>query len=285
MSEQNARFIANFFRNKGWTLQAICGMLGNMQAESGIIADKHENGGGGGYGLVQWTPMSKLTDWARANGLDHRSIETQCKRIQWEVENNQQWISTRAYNMSFRQFTQSTSSPNTLAMAFLLNYERPSNQDQPQRGINAQNWFSRLGGGPAPQGGGHRGGGRWLPPVTGANTNDSNNGYAGIIGQPIDAVAVSGGHRYRVHLLGGNWLPEVTGYNQNDSNNGYAGIIGRKIDAFMIQGVTCRCHTDEGWYPAVTGYNTNDSNNGYAGKFGHPIDAILIYGVQYQVHI
>ena len=32
---------------------------------------------------------------------------------------------------------------------------------------------------------------RWLPWVTGYNTNDSNNGYAGIIGQEIDAIQIA----------------------------------------------------------------------------------------------
>ena len=44
----NAKYIYNFFRAKGWTVQAICGMLGNMQGESGIIADIDEISGGGG---------------------------------------------------------------------------------------------------------------------------------------------------------------------------------------------------------------------------------------------
>ena len=34
----------------------------------------------------------------------------------------------------------------------------------------------------------HIKGGNWLPYVTGYNTNDSNNGYAGIIGKPIDGI-------------------------------------------------------------------------------------------------
>ena len=35
----NAEYIFEFFRQRGWTTQAICGMLGNMQGDSGIIAD------------------------------------------------------------------------------------------------------------------------------------------------------------------------------------------------------------------------------------------------------
>ncbi|WP_242953842.1 phage tail tip lysozyme, partial [Clostridium sp. BL-8] len=72
----NARYIYSFFKNKGWTSNSICGMLGNMQGESGIIADIDEISGGGGYGLVQWTPKSILTNWASQNGLDYKAVDT-----------------------------------------------------------------------------------------------------------------------------------------------------------------------------------------------------------------
>ena len=55
-------------------------------------------------------------------------------------------------------------------------------------------------------------------------------------GKVIDAVAISGGVTYKVHVLGGKWLPAVNGYNTGDANNGYAGIIGKTIDAIMING-------------------------------------------------
>ena len=32
----NARYVFNFFRKLGWTSNAICGMLGNMERESTI---------------------------------------------------------------------------------------------------------------------------------------------------------------------------------------------------------------------------------------------------------
>lgn len=146
----NARFIFSYFRGKGWTAQAICGMLGNMQGESGIIADKDEYGGGGGYGLVQWTPKSNLVNWANANGLNYRSVETQCKRIQWELDNGQQFYATGAYPINFRQFSQSTQSPTYLASAFINNYERPANANQPQRGVWAEEWYRTLNNGTIP---------------------------------------------------------------------------------------------------------------------------------------
>ncbi|AGF59244.1 hypothetical protein B0P06_002421 [Clostridium saccharoperbutylacetonicum] len=139
-----ARCIYSFFVKKGWTSNSICAMLGNMQGESGIVADMNEVGGGGGYGLVQWTPKSIITNWANQNGLDYRTVDTQCKRIQWELENGQQFFATRAYPMNFGQFTQSTADPTYLAEVFINNYERPYNPNQPQRGVWAENWYNTL---------------------------------------------------------------------------------------------------------------------------------------------
>lgn len=144
---ENAKYIHSFFRAKGWTSNSICAMLGNMQGESGIIANIDEISGGGGYGLVQWTPKSNLTNWANANGLDYRTVDTQCRRIQWELENGQQFYATSAYPMNFKSFTQSTESPTYLAKVFINNYERPANPNQPQRGVWAEEWYKIFGGG------------------------------------------------------------------------------------------------------------------------------------------
>lgn len=67
-------------------------------------------------------------------------------RILYEVENNIQWIATSAYNYSFREFTQSTDTPYNLGLAFLANYERPADPNQPQRGTQAEMWYEFLGG-------------------------------------------------------------------------------------------------------------------------------------------
>jgi len=78
-------------------------------------------------------------------------------------------------------------------------------------------------------------GGGWLDAVTGYDERDPNNGYAGIDGRAIDAVAIQDA-TYKVHILDGNWLDEVSGYNIYDADQGFAGIIGRTIDGVMIQG-------------------------------------------------
>ena len=84
----NAKYIYTFFKNLGWTANAICGMLGNMQREStlnpGVWQSLDYENYNGGFGLVQWTPATNLTNWASQRGLDRDSIETQCLKIQDE---------------------------------------------------------------------------------------------------------------------------------------------------------------------------------------------------------
>ncbi|MGX7202398.1 hypothetical protein BCR22_07415 [Enterococcus plantarum] len=141
--EKNAWAIWSYFKARGWTEEAIAGMLGNMQSESGIVADIDELSGGGGYGLVQWTPKSKLVDWCNARGLNYRTIDAQCQRIQWEMENEQQWIATNSYPYSFKAFT-SKKNISECAYAFITNYERPLNPNQPIRATQAQHWYDKL---------------------------------------------------------------------------------------------------------------------------------------------
>lgn len=73
-------------------------------------------------------------------------MDNNLARILYEVENEIQWIPTAEFPLTFEQFTKSTWSPYNLAMAFLANYERPYDPDQPSRGTQAEEWYSFLGG-------------------------------------------------------------------------------------------------------------------------------------------
>lgn len=147
----NAQYLMDAFLNRGWTKNAICGMLGNMQTEStinpGIWQGLHEGNLEGGYGLVQWTPATKYINWAELSGYQKDDINAQIERIQYEVDAKIQWYSTSDYPLTFQEFTQSTQTPYYLGMAFLRNYERPANPDQPKRGQQAEYWFNNLEGG------------------------------------------------------------------------------------------------------------------------------------------
>lgn len=153
--EMNATYISISLQNSGWTLESICGMLGNMQVESSINPGRWENdsvGGdptGHGYGLVQWTPYTNYTDWATNNGYSDPSVmDGNLARINYELANNIQWIPTIQYPMSFQSFKESTASPDILALAFLANYERPADPNQPIRGEYALAWYNYLKGKP-----------------------------------------------------------------------------------------------------------------------------------------
>lgn len=150
----NALYITAIFRSSGWSFNAIAAMLGNMQAEStinpGIWENLEEGNLDRGYGLVQWTPATKFLDWCDHKGLDPTTPQSAVDRINYELENKLQWYATPSYNMTFLQFKTSTIDPFTLAMAFLRNYERPANIDQPNRGYNAQHWYNIITGGLLP---------------------------------------------------------------------------------------------------------------------------------------
>lgn len=159
----NAKWIANYMQaNTTWTLNAICGMLGNMQTESKInpglwesrkdweatgedpLDNKH------GYGLVQWTPWGKYTNYAERHGLERVHIASQLARIQAEVDNALQWIKTTKYPLTFEEFTHSTESPYYLACAFVRNYERPNitSETYKQRGTQAEYYWQLITGTP-----------------------------------------------------------------------------------------------------------------------------------------
>lgn len=140
----NAQYILNYLTSRGWSRNAVCAMLGNMQSESTINPGLWERGGGSGYGLVQWTPSTKYTNWADTNGYDWGDINGQLERIIWEKDNGEQWIATGSYPLSFAEFAVSTDSPYNLALAFIRNYERPADANQPNRGTQAEYWFNNL---------------------------------------------------------------------------------------------------------------------------------------------
>lgn len=158
----NAEIVKDIFIDYEWSLYAICAMLGNMVTESNINPGIWQYLDAGnlnmGFGLTQWTPATKIRNWLKENGYEYDSGEGQCARIQWEVLNKQQWIKTSKYNFSFLEFTKMEPEEgesveeflNKMADAFLKNYERPKNQNQPIRGKNA-NYYWELFGGEEPE--------------------------------------------------------------------------------------------------------------------------------------
>lgn len=74
-------------------------------------------------------------------------MDNNLSRILYEVANNIQWGSGIYGDppYSFYEFTQSTEDPYTLGMNFVKYYERPATVN-PIRGVQAEYWFTYLGG-------------------------------------------------------------------------------------------------------------------------------------------
>jgi hypothetical protein len=139
----NATYIYSYLLSEGWTLNAICGLLGNMQAESTINPGRWQSDDVGntslGYGLVQWTPATKYIYWATG---DPSTMDNNLSRIIYELENNIQWIATSEYDFSFEQFSKSNESVEYLASAFLKCYERAGVEVESTRRSNAKEWLT-----------------------------------------------------------------------------------------------------------------------------------------------
>ena len=168
--EVSAFYIYSALMDKGWTPQAIAGLLGNAQHESSINPGRWQSDSVGslssGYGLLQWTPATNYINWCGDQGRsDPSEMDNAIDRIIYELENGLQYYPTDDYPGSFYQFTKSTASPYDLACAFAWNYERSyvvlygteSEKEalRQKRGGSAQRWYSFLTGKePTPPGSG-----------------------------------------------------------------------------------------------------------------------------------
>ena len=107
----NAQYTWQYLGERGWSMNAVAALLGNLQYESGMSpciwessikgskinedgtheldmpvlqAYYNNNGRWPGYGLVQWTPYSTLIDWCAARNLPYWDIDSQLERIDWQ---------------------------------------------------------------------------------------------------------------------------------------------------------------------------------------------------------
>lgn len=113
--QNNTQIIRAYLVSKGWSLNAIAGLLGNMESEStmnpGIWQSLNEGNLSGGFGLVQWTPATNFTDWADNQGYSWEDGNAQLKWIDEETVSFGQWIATEDYNLSFEEFKTSSETP------------------------------------------------------------------------------------------------------------------------------------------------------------------------------
>ena len=169
--KNNADIIINYYRAIGLNDNTIAAILGNIQAESTFSPTLTERGGGGGYGLVQWTPITDLQNACSKLGLSPYTsgdiqIQVIIKEIQGTPSTIRQWYTTSGFISPFynsgatadmigvtgEQFLRNTMgwTADKLAIMFMVGYERPSyNPDvnhYTARKQNALNWLNYMGG-------------------------------------------------------------------------------------------------------------------------------------------
>ncbi|WP_289198102.1 phage tail tip lysozyme [Bacteroides acidifaciens] len=156
----NATEIWNILGGRGWSVNAVAAILGNMQVESSINPNVWEGykvrpeDTSLGFGLVQWTPANKIRSWLRSNGYAVSSGSGQCHRLYLEMEEGlagQYFINkNKLYPISRTAFIKSTEAPQKLASAFMYNYERPSAEavrlSEADRRKYAGDWYLYLSG-------------------------------------------------------------------------------------------------------------------------------------------
>ena len=132
---------------KGFTINSISGMLGNIDAESTInpaVWQNLEAGNlSGGYGLVQWTPATNYIEWANRLGYNTTDGEPQCIWLNTETDKGQ-WITTALYPMTWEEYRTSTETPEVLASVFLKNFERAGVEVEEKRRELARQWYEYL---------------------------------------------------------------------------------------------------------------------------------------------
>lgn len=164
--DTNARGLYLLLYRLGFTPGAICAILGNCQAESGLNPGRLQGATAdpipdnqamltftAGAGIVQWTPAKDtIIPFSITNNINWYSLVTQYKRLEDEYTNNYEFIGVTVngvyYNWNiFAHFTvESIQDVNDLTEAFLRGYLRPSDPDATLRNRQyyARLWYNEL---------------------------------------------------------------------------------------------------------------------------------------------
>ncbi|HAQ6642761.1 TPA: CHAP domain-containing protein [Enterococcus faecium] len=155
-AEKRAWRIYDILCNNGFTKQSACGILGNIQQETGGTFDPDTvQIGGPAYGLVQWDgssyPLVGPATWDgkvyvqnlfNAAGIKEpiTSLDAQVRLLIWTFTNGQ-WMDV-VQPTTVDGFKACTD-PRQAAYAFERNYERPA-ATHPERQDYAVNWYNKF---------------------------------------------------------------------------------------------------------------------------------------------
>lgn len=168
----NCELIYGILSDYGWTLNAVCGVLGNIGAESvynpwvwqkdqilekgSSLLDSKLHG----YGLFQFTPPKKYALNTTAQSFAGFGVNysnevgspndgnAQLKFVNDNVDGGYFLKEGATYPLTFAQYKRSTQTPEYLAKAWLHNYERPADPSatENKRATLARYWYNKLSG-------------------------------------------------------------------------------------------------------------------------------------------
>lgn len=169
----NAVMMYQVFSQLGFTLNAVCGILGNVEQESSYNPWQWEGNemrsstdyiyaptDRCGYGLFQYTPCYDYIGQSAAESYDTYAPnfsnragkpedgDAQCRFADYHAPRGQ-WFPSQVfpeYNLSWSEFKDSTQSPEYLARAWCWEYERPATAtaNVPRREAAARYWYEKL---------------------------------------------------------------------------------------------------------------------------------------------
>lgn len=167
--ETNASYIYSYLTDMGFSKNAICAILGNMQRESTLnpASWQVQDNLSYGYGLCQWDDGSNFTNWAKnkkiissstASAVNTLAYSNPVKLMDAELDflwermqtsdwfkpsNNQSKYGT-SETLSATAFKTSTKSVETLTRIFCGHYERPGEPAMTIRVNAAKKWYNFL---------------------------------------------------------------------------------------------------------------------------------------------
>ena len=146
--KNNATEFYSYFNSKGFTIESVAGMLGNLQQESNINPGmKQTASASSGWGLIQWTPSRNLTDYATAHGTNWATGEIQTQLMWDEIINGYggQWIPkpSLGYNYTGAEFSKLIDVAEA-CKAYLYERERAGVAALSNRLTYASKWYEYL---------------------------------------------------------------------------------------------------------------------------------------------
>lgn len=146
VSSDSIKTTYDFLVANGYKPVAAAGITGNLMLESGggpneVKAASEELGGGGGYGIAQWTGgrRTAMFKFVQAEGKDPHSLAGQLDYLQHELKTGYTAAVTAV---------QSATTPDDAAEKFMMTFEHPrlSTANLPKRQEYARSVFKTYGG-------------------------------------------------------------------------------------------------------------------------------------------